>query len=246
MARLSLSQSPKFKVLVRSLGLPTPYVRGYLELFWESAHFRDDPYFESLDEIEAAADWQGESGLFGRTLLDRKWIEAKGSGFIIHDYEEHLPSYVAQRRNKANYRASKRGQSQDKDGLSQDSPKTVSGQSDQEEENRNGMKEKRKETPEELPIGNSPSGKPKDVPEFSEPFKLFWDQYPPAGKTRYKGKKQSYEVWRKQKLDDRYEDVMKSLDNFKMSSKWTKDDGQYIDSAFKWLNNGLWEEGVRY
>ena len=106
MARLSLSQSPKFKVLVRSLALPTPHVRGYLELLWESAHFRDEPFFASLDEIEAAADWQGETGVFGKALLDRNWIETHIGGFMIHDYEEHLPSYVKERRRKADYRRS--------------------------------------------------------------------------------------------------------------------------------------------
>jgi hypothetical protein len=152
MARLSLSQSPKFKVLVRSLGKPTPHVRGYLELLWESAHFRDDPFFASLDEIEAAADWQGETGVFGKALLDRNWIEAHNGGFMIHDYEEHLPSYVKERRRKADYRQSKRGLSQPKPVMSQDSLGTVAGQSDQEKGNERECKEKKENVKKTIPI----------------------------------------------------------------------------------------------
>ena len=140
MARLSLSQSPKFKVLVRSLKIPTPYVRGYLELLWESAHFRDDPYFDSLDEVEASSDWQGDVGLLGTTLLERGWIDQHGEGFAIHDYEEHLPSYVKERRKKADYRKSQRGQVKHKDqGQSGDSHGTIQGQSGDNISKRNGM-----------------------------------------------------------------------------------------------------------
>ena len=143
MARLSLSQSPKFKVLVRSLKLPIAHVRGYLELLWESTHFRDDPYFTSLAEIEAAADWQGEDDVFAKILIRLRWIDEHNGGYVIHDYEDNLPSYVKERRRKHNYRQSLRGRAQDKSGLSQDSPVTVAGQSNQEEWNGMEWKEKK-------------------------------------------------------------------------------------------------------
>ena len=120
MAKLSLSQSPKFKLLVRALDLPVPYVRGYLELLWESAHFRDDPCFESFDEIEAICEWQGEDGILAQILLDRSWIDKENDCYVIHGYEEHLPYYVKERRRQAVYRANKDKLSQDDTELPQD------------------------------------------------------------------------------------------------------------------------------
>lgn len=126
MARLSLSQSPKFKVLIRTLKIPISHLRGHLELLWESSHFRDNPFFASFDEIEATADWQGEDGVFAQALLDRHWIDEFEGGFNIHDYEEHLPSYVKERRRKALYRKTKQEEkSQDIPEKTRDNPESV-------------------------------------------------------------------------------------------------------------------------
>ena len=136
MAKLTLSQSPKFKLLVRTLGIPIAHVRGHLEMLWEAAHWRDNPYYSSFDEIEASAEWCGEDNALGQALLDRHWIDQTDDGYVLHDYEDHIPSYVKDRRRKADYRKAIQRKSID-------CPQTVTGQSHQEKrKEEKGMKEK--------------------------------------------------------------------------------------------------------
>lgn len=109
MARPSLDRNPKFKRLVRTLGVPKPHVRGYLELLWDVAYECGNPVIGDSHAIEAAAEWPGKEGELTAALL-----EAGGrgrSGFIdavdgedgiyqIHDLADHAPDYVKKRRQR--------------------------------------------------------------------------------------------------------------------------------------------------
>ena len=48
MARPCLDRNPKFKLLIRNLGLPKPYVRGLLETLWDAANESGDPVIEAV------------------------------------------------------------------------------------------------------------------------------------------------------------------------------------------------------
>lgn len=109
MARPSLDRNPKFKRLVRTLGVPKPHVRGYLELLWDVAYECGNPVIGDSHAIEAAAEWPGKEGEFTTALL-----EAGGSGrsgfidavegedgiYQIHDLDDHAPDYVKKRRQR--------------------------------------------------------------------------------------------------------------------------------------------------
>lgn len=218
MAKLTLSQSPKFKVLVRTLCIPIAHVRGHLEMLWESAHWRDDPYYSSIDEVEASAEWVGEVGLFGRTLLDRGWIDIKDNGYVLHDYEDHIPSYVKDRRRKADYRKTIHVKSKD-------CPGTVVGQSHQEKRREeNEMKENEKKlTSSSL---------------FPSRFDEFWKAYPSC--QRKSNKQYCQKIWKSGDYDDHIEWIVKTLDRMKQTIGWLRDNGDDIPMPSTWLNQRRW------
>ena len=71
------------------------------------------------------------------------------------------------------------------------------------------------------------------VPEFES----FWDAYP-----KKRNKPDAIKVWRKMKppLDE----VLSSIEKYKQSSEWTKDNGQYIPYPATWLRGRRWEDEV--
>lgn len=106
-----ISANPKFLLLVRDLKMPAPWVRGHLDTLWDICHAKADPVVGSAEEVEAAADWRGEEGLFFNTLLKRNWIElVPGSAdrYQVHDYWENAPYYVHDRLKKKKLREEKK------------------------------------------------------------------------------------------------------------------------------------------
>jgi len=100
-ARPAFDQNTKFKVLVRDLGLPRPYVRGLLDTMWETCHATGNPIIGDEESVEAAAEWPGEPGVFFSALSRRGWIEQSEDGrWMVHDYWEHCPDYVLDRLRK--------------------------------------------------------------------------------------------------------------------------------------------------
>lgn len=75
MARPTLDRNPKFKLLCRVLGLPRPYVRGLLELMWDTAHDSGNPVLGAPAQVEAAAEWPGDPGVLFRALRDCRFID---------------------------------------------------------------------------------------------------------------------------------------------------------------------------
>jgi hypothetical protein len=99
MARPSLDQSSKFKLLVRRLGIPKPYALGLLETLWRTAWENGEPVVGTAEEVEAAAEWPGEPGLFFKAMSSGRWLDDLGDGrWAIHDFWDHAPDYVRKRR----------------------------------------------------------------------------------------------------------------------------------------------------
>jgi hypothetical protein len=98
-ARPSLDQNPKFKLLVRRLGVPRPYVLGLLETMWRVAWENGEPIIGTPDEIEASAEWPGEPGKFHAALVSGRLLDDVGDGrWSVHDFWDHAPEYVKKRR----------------------------------------------------------------------------------------------------------------------------------------------------
>ena len=46
----------------------------------------------TYDDIEEAAAWKGDKGIFVETLLDERWLDKLGNGDLaLHDWKEHQP-----------------------------------------------------------------------------------------------------------------------------------------------------------
>ena len=126
-----ITANPKFLVLVRKLRLPMPYVRGLLDTMWDICHAHADPVIGTPDEVEAAAQWPGEDGVWFNALKDDGWIEPAGSDgqWMVHDYWDHCPSYVHDRLRKRRLREDKRRKDRECPetihGQSQDGPETI-------------------------------------------------------------------------------------------------------------------------
>jgi hypothetical protein len=98
MARPGLDRNVKFKVLVKRLGLPRPYVRGLLDTMWEVAYETGNPALGDKAAVEAAAEWPGEPGVLFTALRDGRWIDPGPDGtWVVHDLYDHAPEYVRKR-----------------------------------------------------------------------------------------------------------------------------------------------------
>jgi hypothetical protein len=98
MARTTLQNNAKFKLLCRRLGLARVHVRGHLETLWDSAHECGNPVIGSPEHVEAAAEWEGEVGALFKALQEG-WIDEADPGkWELHDYWDHAPEYVRKRR----------------------------------------------------------------------------------------------------------------------------------------------------
>lgn len=112
----------KFKRLARDVREPDAHVLGHLEMLWLQAHANESPIFESLDDIEIAAGWDGEPGTLANAMLRSRWIDQREDGrYECHDYWDHAPHYVIDRIRKRRERQKKR----DRPGLSRTRPGCV-------------------------------------------------------------------------------------------------------------------------
>jgi hypothetical protein len=100
------------------------------------------------------------------------------------------------------------------------------------------------------PVSGTVSGEPKKPKsshavisgiKYSENFQRFWLAYPHR---KRKGKKPSFELWQKKKLDDKINIIVKALEEQSRSVDWVKESGQYIPNPTTWLNQERWEDTV--
>lgn len=75
---------------------------------------------------------------------------------------------------------------------------------------------------------------------WEEQFEKFYNQYPK------KVKKQNVKKWFKNNkpTNELFSTIMNSLEQFKGSEDWLKDNGQYIPYPTSWLNQKRWEDEV--
>ena len=94
-------QHPKTKKLIRRVGIEG--VRS-LQILWTwAANNKPDGNLAGMDEedIELAADWQGDIGAFFKALVETRWIDETDSGYALHEWLEHNP-WVADDENRSN------------------------------------------------------------------------------------------------------------------------------------------------
>ncbi|WP_422477229.1 hypothetical protein [Pleomorphochaeta sp. DL1XJH-081] len=91
--RLSLNfvDHPKVRKIIRRCGYEAFY--GLIKLYSIAGRMYTDGLLKGFDleDIEDLADWHGETGSFGSTLVDVGLIDETEEGFYLHDWEEHQP-----------------------------------------------------------------------------------------------------------------------------------------------------------
>ena len=88
---VGLPAHPKTKKLIRRVGRDGAW--GLVCLFLWSAQSRPDGDLSGMDgeDIELAADWQGEEGCFINALVEVGFIDGEEGCYSIHDWQEHNP-----------------------------------------------------------------------------------------------------------------------------------------------------------
>jgi hypothetical protein len=227
MARPTLERNVKFKALVKRLDLPRPYVRGLLETMWDVAHECGNPVMGSADDVEIAAEWPGQTGQLFESLKSGGWIEELPDGrFQIHDYWDHAPSYVKDRKRKEDERKNKDLGSRSP-GLSRISPNSSATPAP---------------APAPAPIQKHALGKPSERADSEGPspgFDRFWHEWPSHHRKRARSK--CLRLWRRLKLEPIAAQVIGALRRDKASRQWAEQAGRFIPGPEPWLNDTPWE-----
>ncbi len=71
-------------------------------------------------------------------------------------------------------------------------------------------------------------------------FIAFWEAYP-----RGEGKQDALKAWKKWGCESFVEKILETLKRAKKCDNWTKDRGQFIPYASKWLNRGGWDDNYQ-
>lgn len=78
-----------------------------------------------------------------------------------------------------------------------------------------------------------------DTQSASEAFKRFWEAYHPRRRINFT---QAWTVWQDGDLDAKIEDVMAGLDKWIKSQDWFNNDGRWIPTPDKWLDQKRWQD----
>jgi hypothetical protein len=107
---VGLPQHPKTKKLIKRLGQGAAWNLVCL-ILWTASNRSDGSLAGmSAEDIELAADWQGEDGEFVKALADVRFIDEEAGEFVMHDWHEHNPwaAGADMRSAKARWNAAKR------------------------------------------------------------------------------------------------------------------------------------------
>lgn len=240
MARPGLDKNPKFRRLVRQLGLPRPYVRGLLETLWECAYENGDAVIGDSAAIEAAAEWPGEDGVLTDALLDAgggragfiEPVEGQPDRYQIHDLWDHAPDYVRRRRSRELERRS-RGEQLAKSAVSDRSP-SATDRSLTSQRPTNGATP----APAPAPAPNTSCATGSAAPAGSHDarFVEFWEIFPPG---RKKNRKAAYERWRSAIKRAPPEAIIAAASEYASSDEGR---GEFVKMPETWLNKECWND----
>lgn len=98
MARPTLYTHPKFRRLCYELRMPEPHVLGHLEFMWRVAYESGQATMGDAVDVELAAQWHGEPGVFAAALVKVRLLDEADDGtLVVHDLDHHAPEYVSGR-----------------------------------------------------------------------------------------------------------------------------------------------------
>jgi hypothetical protein len=101
--KIGTTTHPKFRSLMRCLELPQYAVVGLLESVWTlAAQFADDGDLSrfSAQEIADYAGYEGDAETLVNALVSSRWLDGCIGALAVHDWLDHCPHYVHDRRRK--------------------------------------------------------------------------------------------------------------------------------------------------
>lgn len=114
---------PKFRRLVKRLGLPSFQVAGVLESMWQFAgEYAEDGDLSAYDVGDMADMWgtsEEQAAAFVEALVAERWLDRVPNGLCIHDWLDHLPEYLVERARK---RKQRKHLQDEQAGMSRDIP----------------------------------------------------------------------------------------------------------------------------
>jgi hypothetical protein len=252
MALPHLRDHPKFRRLVHQLKMPEVYVQAHLEAMWRPGYVAGNPVLGDPTDVELAAEWAFSgraAGEWFRAVLACKWIDEIEPGlFQIHDLHANAPGYVGRRWNRERERQKRKICEQ------------CGGQYHSAEKHARFCSDlcrvahwrcdnvKRSETNGRVTVTrcNAPAT-PTPTPERKNPplppqgggdgFNAFWQEYP-----KKVDKADARRAWnRLHPSAVLCGEIMAGLRRWKQSEQWSKDGGQFIPYAQKFLNKRRWE-----
>ena len=111
----ALFDHPKSKRLAKRLGMDVPAAVGYLICLWTwSMAIAPDGDLSRFDpeDIEAAAGWGGEDGLFVQAATECRWFDSAKRGLLIHDWNDWAGVLVLKRARERERSAERRAADQ--------------------------------------------------------------------------------------------------------------------------------------
>ena len=101
MARPAFLVGPKLPRLARLLGVPIAEALGLCEFLWQAQYAKATEVVGDVIDAEINARWEGEPGRCVAAMLDdgvRLLDRAAGGVLSVHDFWDHAPDYVKERR----------------------------------------------------------------------------------------------------------------------------------------------------
>lgn len=231
MARPTLDRNPKFKLLMKRLALPRPYVRGILECLWDACHESGVPIFRSGEHVEAVCDWAGDPNSLAGPLVEVGFLDAMENGELqVHDYWDHAPDYVKSRRRQEEKRKESSRQFERVPNNSEKfaSPAPAPAPAPAHHDPR--------QSPTQGPSSRSKRAHHREAECVS--FNKFWTDYP-----RKVAKPAAARAWsRLNPTPELVEKIMNSVAAQTRSPEWQRDGGRYVPHPATWLGNERWND----
>lgn len=262
-ARLSttLPNHPKTLKMKRRLGAAGPL--GIIYLILHAAAEKPDGDLTSMDdeEIELAAQWDGEPGAFIAAAVQVKFLEAApGGGYVLHDWADHQPwaAGADDRADNAKWAALCRRYG--RDGAAERMPSYAARMrvaSDRHGAAREAQSEPHAPSPtvsdtdtvsDTTPTSTKrPARAVKPRPPvggeaYSPAFLRFWEAYPEGKRSK---KLDAWKSWQRDNLDEFADTIILDVNDRKVRHwGWVKDGGAYIPGAQVYLNGRRWNDAI--
>jgi len=255
----SLPGHPKTKKLARRVGKA-----GVLSLIWLLLWCVDNRSDGDLagmtaEDIELAADWDGEPGVLVKALAEVGFLDGSEGSYTVHDWADHQPwaAGAAFRSAKARWNAVKGHHGEAEADLQVPEYAAI----------RHGQRAGSRppsnadSSADSTAGSNAPSNAGSSAPllSVSSPspnlssstamsgardlappgFTDFWTAWPKSPRKEAKGK--CLELWRKKELELIAGDIVQHVKTKAIRTDWAKNGGQFVEAPLVYLGQRRWE-----